>query len=84
MKLRLWPALVLVAGAAGCPAQTVTCEVYVACQQAIDADVDTRPWQPDGACWDLPSAARDCDAQCRVALDALHDTPSPPAACVEP
>lgn len=74
-------ALVVGVAVGGCPGQTATCAQYVDCQAAIDPDVDTSAWQPDGACWALPSAARQCDAQCAEALEALRQTPSPPAVC---
>ena len=84
MSLRLCVAfacVVVTATATACPTQTPTCEVFVACQRAVDPSVDTEAYEDTGACWSLPDGARDCDAQCRVALDALRQTPSPPAAC---
>jgi len=62
------------------PASAV-CLDYVACQAAVDDSVDTSPWDEGGSCWNLPDTARRCESQCRVALDALRETPDPPAAC---
>jgi hypothetical protein len=62
------------------PAQD--CLAYVACQAAVDDDVDTSVWDEGGSCWDLPDTARHCEAQCQVGLDALRSLPDPPAACL--
>lgn len=62
------------------PAQD--CLAYVACQAAVDDDVDTSAWDEGGSCWDLPDTARSCEAQCQVGLDALRSLPDPPAACL--
>jgi len=75
--------LTMVLTSTACPAQTADCATFVACQRAIDPNVDTEAWSESGVCWSSPDAARDCDAQCRVALDALRETPSPPAACAD-
>ena len=83
---RVWRALALAAvtaTATACPLpQPEVCARYVACQEAVDASVDTSPWQDDGSCWALPDSARRCEAQCQAALEALLALPNPPAACV--
>lgn len=81
---RLPVGVLLVVGLAGggCPLLPgEACRAYVACQNAVDASVDTSPWDEGGDCWALPDTARRCEAQCRVALEALLDTPAPPQAC---
>ena len=72
--------LVLVAVCACGPSQV--CRDYVRCQEAYDANVVTTPYQDGGACWvGTLQTADACTAQCAVALDALRELPTPPAAC---
>jgi hypothetical protein len=77
-------AVVVGPGGAGCALpQGEACRAYVACQNAVDASVDTSVWDEGGGCWALPDTARRCEAQCRSALEALLDTPAPPQACLD-
>ena len=72
----------LVGAASACTLpQSEICADYVRCQQAVDDDVDTSPWEEGGSCWNLPSVARECDAQCSAALDALRTLPDAPDTC---
>lgn len=76
--------LVLAAGfvavfAAGCPSQE--CRDYVACQIAYDDSVDVARYQDGGACWATLQASQLCTAQCKEALTALSEVPSPPPEC---
>jgi hypothetical protein len=66
----------------GCPLPPAqVCQAYVACQAAIDSRVDTTAYADEGSCWTLPDTARRCEAHCEAALDALLQTPDPPAVC---
>jgi hypothetical protein len=61
---------------------SLECQLFVACQEAIDDDVDVSAWSEGGSCWQgsLPLAST-CTAQCREALEALRTVPDAPDVC---
>jgi hypothetical protein len=76
-------AFAVVTVVAGC-GQTSECRAYVACQRAVDDDVDVAAWDEAGTCWQQSArVAAVCSAQCRAALDTLRGLPDAPAVCNE-
>ena len=65
--------------AAGCPSQE--CRDYVACQRAYDDSVVVTAYEEGGACWGNLQTSQLCTAQCKEALAALQEVPSPPPEC---
>ncbi|MBM4280992.1 MAG: hypothetical protein FJ137_09595 [Deltaproteobacteria bacterium] len=63
---------------------TPECRAFVACQRAVDDDVDLTTWDEGGACWrSSAGVAATCTAQCQEALAALQEIPDAPAACFD-
>jgi hypothetical protein len=62
--------------ASGPVAQRESCEAYVACVQARDAEIgittDATRFEPGGACWGNPEIADLCDRACANGLDWLR------------
>ena len=71
---------VVIAAVSACGPSDV-CRDYVACQVAVDDSVDVSAYDDGGSCWDLPSVARTCTAQCEEALRALQALAGAPDAC---
>lgn len=61
--------------------QTEECRRFVECQNAVDPDVDTSGFEPDGICWRNLSTSVRCTEMCAAALEALAELPDAPDAC---
>lgn len=81
----LWAAALL--SACADTAQTQACQDYVACQQAIDAqlsqETDLLRFEADGECWGgIEAGAQLCDRSCVKGLEFLRERqPDLPEAC---
>ncbi len=76
--------LLVTATLAGACGPSPECRAFVACQRAVDDDLDVTAWDEGGVCWQASAGvAATCTAQCREALAALQEIPDAPAACFD-